>query len=83
MNKIRYIARLITAFVLFLASIGILVATIYTFTDYSYNDFLNVYLGDIDILLMILLIVVFMTCSILLFVNTIKKVKNVKNTEKV
>ena len=81
MNKIRYIARFITAFVLFLASISILVATIYTFVDYKYNDFLNVYLGDIDILLMILLIVVFMACSILLFVTTFKKVKNNKNAE--
>lgn len=81
MIKIRYIARFVISAILFIMAVSIAVATIYTFKDYKYNDYLNVFLGDLTIVFMILMFLISLTFSLFIFFMTFKKVKKQRNSE--
>lgn len=75
MNKSKYIARIITAICLFVMAISLLVALIYTFVDYQFNNFLNTFLGDFTSVLIIMLIFVSLISSLAMFFTNFKKLK--------
>lgn len=79
MTKIRKITRLILACFTAIASISILAAIIYFYTDYEQNVILNTNIDDYTIGFMFLALILFTGLSILLFINFLKKDNNLEN----
>ena len=79
MNNIKLVIRFILGGFTAVASISILVATIYLFSDYENNIMLNSNLDDFTLPVMIITFIIFTTTSVLSFINGIKLIKNYKN----
>ena len=79
MTKIRKIVRLILACFTTVASISILSAIIYFYSDYERNVILNTNIDDYTIVFMFLAFIVFVFVSIFLFRLVFKENKKLEN----